>query len=177
MAGLEVPPNAFNGGKVWLKSVAKGNYGGRFSYRPDAGPSDTMSAVGLLCSQYLGMKRDDPAMTEGVGFIMKHLPKDHARNCYLVYYTTQVMHNIPGADWDTWNRQMRRTLIETQAKTGCAAGSWDPEKPTTDSWGERGGRLMVTSLSALSLEVYYRYLPLYKLDKQNPEKDLEKLPN
>ena len=47
---------------------------------------------------------------------------------------------------------------------GCATGSWDPDKPAKDAWAEPGGRLMVTSLSALTLEVYYRYLPLYKLD-------------
>jgi hypothetical protein len=28
---------------------------------------------------------------------------------------------------------------------------------------------MVTSLSALTLEVYYRYLPLYKLDRDSDE--------
>ena len=33
-------------------------------------------------------------------------------------------------------------------------------------WGDIGGRLMMTSLSALTLEVYYRYLPLYKLDEE-----------
>ena len=33
-----------------------------------------------------------------------------------------------------------------------------------DRWGPQGGRLMMTSLAALTLEVYYRYLPLYKLD-------------
>ncbi len=63
---------------------------------------------------------------------------------------------------------MRRILVEDQVKTGCAAGSWDPERPELDSWGPQGGRLMVTSLSALTLEVYYRYLPLYKLDKPAP---------
>jgi hypothetical protein len=34
-----------------------------------------------------------------------------------------------------------------------------------------GGRLYVTSLAALTLEVYYRYLPLYKLDPQSPVPD------
>jgi hypothetical protein len=59
---------------------------------------------------------------------------------------------------------MRRVLIETQTKEGCAAGSWDPNSPKQDPWGRIGGRLMQTSLSCLTLEVYYRYLPLYKLD-------------
>ena len=47
------------------------------------------------------------------------------------------------------------------------AGSWDPHKPEPDAWGNQGGRLMVTSLSALTLEVYYRYLPIYGQD--NPD--------
>ncbi len=29
----------------------------------------------------------------------------------------------------------------------------------------RRGRLMVTSINTLNLEVYYRFLPLYKLDR------------
>jgi hypothetical protein len=59
---------------------------------------------------------------------------------------------------------MRRILIDSQVKEGCAAGSWDPDG---HSHGEQGGRLMVTSLCVLTLEVYYRYLPLYKLDKDD----------
>ena len=43
-------------------------------------------------------------------------------------------------------------------------GSWPPEK---DAWGKSGGRLMTTSLSTLTLEVYYRYLPLFKTDESD----------
>ena len=42
-----------------------------------------------------------------------------------------------------------------------------------DSWGEPSGRLATTSLSTLSLEVYYRYLPICKLAASNP---VEKTP-
>jgi hypothetical protein len=64
--------------------------------------------------------------------------------------------------------------IESQIKEGCAMGSWDPDKPSKDAWSEQGGRLMLTSLNALSLEVYYRYLPLYQLDKPSePKFDLQ----
>jgi hypothetical protein len=171
MAGIQVSPSAFEGAKVWLKTVAKGKQGGLFSYRPDSPPGPAMVAVGLLCSQYMGMKADDPAMKEGVQYLMARLPdeKSSARNCYYTYYATQVMHNIPGADWDKWNRQMRRGFIETQAKDGCAVGSWNPLEPK-DPWSEQGGRLFLTSLATLSLEVYYRYLPLYQLNKR-PEED------
>ena len=59
---------------------------------------------------------------------------------------------------------MRRALIDTQCKEDkCAAGSWSPKK---DWIGKMAGRLYMTSLSALTLEVYYRYLPLYKLDTE-----------
>ena len=171
MAGLEVNPSTFEGGRAWLQSVSKGEHGGLFCYTPASGPGDAMTAVGLLCSQYLGMKRDEPAMQEGVQFIMARLPNSAARNSYFWYYATQVMHNVPGAEWDTWNRSMRRTFIDTQEKAGCAAGSWDPLLPTPDPFGTNGGRLMVTSIAALSLEVYYRYLPLYKMDRPDEMED------
>jgi hypothetical protein len=167
MAGLGSSPTAFEGARVWLRSVAKGSQGGLFAYRPDSGAGPTMTAVGLLCSQYMGVPKDHASMQEGVKYLMGRLPNEKSgRNCYYTYYATQVMHNIPGADWDKWNRAMRRGFIETQIKEGCAMGSWDPEKPSKDAWGEQGGRLMVTSLSTLSLEVYYRYLPLYQLEKK-----------
>jgi hypothetical protein len=128
-----------------------------------------MTAVGLLTSQYLGARRGDPVVMGGVEYLSKNKPSVNNRNTYYWYYATQAMHNVPGVEWDAWNRQMRRILIETQDKNGCAAGSWDPNKPDPDPWGAQGGRLMVTSLSCLTLEVYYRYLPLYKLDKDKDE--------
>jgi len=125
-----------------------------------------MTAVGLLCSQYMGMRREDAVMIDGIKYLMGNMPNPRGRNIYFWYYATQVLHNVPGPDWDKWNRQMRRVLIESQCKEGCAAGSWDPAKPAKEALADQGGRLCLTSLSALTLEVYYRYLPLYKLDTE-----------
>ena len=47
----------------------------------------------------------------------------------------------------------------------CANGSWAPE---SDAWGKRGGRVMTTSLSCLTLEIYYRYAPLYGENSGQP---------
>lgn len=167
MAGLDVNDAAFEGSQKWLKSVTKSKGGGLFSYNPTSGATPTMTAVGLLCTQYLGTTRENPAIQEGMTYLMGNLPLPEQRNSYYWYYGTQVMHNLPGPEWDTWNRQMRRVLIDSQIKEGCAAGSWDPVEPSPDPWGEQGGRIMVTSLCCLTLEVYYRYLPLYKLDNNN----------
>jgi hypothetical protein len=171
MAGLKVNPAVMQACKKYLTSAARGKYGAEFAYTPSGGPKRSMAGVGLLTAQYLGAKRDDSVIVGGIEFLMqdRNQPTMSERDTYYWYYATQVMHNVPGKEWDEWNRQMRRILIETQDKTGCAAGSWDPHKPEPDAWGNQGGRLMVTSLSALTLEVYYRYLPLYQLDKVDKE--------
>jgi squalene-hopene cyclase-like protein/prenyltransferase/squalene oxidase-like repeat protein len=165
MAGLKVNPASLDGSKKYLKLCSSGTYGSEFSYSPGGRATGTMTSVGLLTSQYLGARRSDPVVLGGIEYLTKHPPMLEDRNTYYWYYATQAMHNVPGPEWDTWNRQMRRILIDTQDRSGCAAGSWNPAKPVDDPWGVQGGRLMVTSLSCLTLEVYYRYLPLYTLDQ------------
>ena len=166
LAGLAVKPATFDGAQKYLKTVAQGERGGKFSYVPGSGPSLTMTAVGLLSSQCLGAKPADPAVAEGVQFLMTVLPDaEKRRDSYHWFFTTQVLHRKSGPDWDAWNRPLRGTLIETQVKDGCAAGSWDPDQPAKEIWGPQGGRLMVTALSALALETYYRYLPIYTSDQ------------
>lgn len=166
MAGLKVNPKVLESAKRYLDTVSRGTYQCEFAYTPNHKvASYPITSVGLLTAQYLGARRDDPVIANGVDYLMTRKPEIPQRNTYYWYYATQVMHNCPGPQWDAWNREMRRILIETQVATkGCAEGSWDPENPSPDPWGNQGGRLMVTSLSALTLEVYYRYLPLYKLD-------------
>lgn len=158
MAGLPVNQQTLIKSKNFLKSVSKGKAGGLFSYMPESGPTPAMSAVGLLCNQYSGMNRNDPAMIEGMNYVMANL-NGAKTNSYFLYYATQVMHNLPGPEWDTWNRAARRHLIGTQIKEGCASGSWAPN-------GHGAGPVMSTSIHALTLEVYYRYLPLYQIDKK-----------
>lgn len=64
---------------------------------------------------------------------------------------------------DRWNAALRDQIVSNQAKNGKLSGSWHPSKPQGDDheYGEAGGRLYVTCLSILTLEVYYRHLPLY----------------
>jgi hypothetical protein len=165
MAGLDVGGSAFSGTSKWLDSVAV-HGGAEYCYQPGQAPVNTMTSVGLLCRQYLGAKHDNPMLLGGVAYLMKHLPDEDFSNVYYWYYATQVMHNMSrtnGPEWDAWNRKMRDLLVSTQVRNvdQCANGSWAPEK---DAWGRRGGRVMQTSLSTLTLEVYYRYLPLFKAD-------------
>jgi hypothetical protein len=174
MAGLGVDTGRLELVRKWLQAVAKGHYSGLFAYQPFREPRPSMTAVGLLCHQYLGAGRDERFMHEGVDYMLNNLPDANDRDIYYWYYATQVMHNLMDANWDRWNRQVRRVLIETQCRDGsCATGSWDPQHPSIDSYGFKGGRLFETSLSTLTLEIYYRYLSLYKIphDPLFQEKD------
>ena len=171
LAGLPVNSVVFDNGQRWLHSVAKGEHLGMYSYQPYGQVTPTLTAVGMLCRQYMGIDPKDPGLLEGKRCLLENLPDNQlARNTYYWYYATQAMHNFADHDWDTWNHKMRRVLIETQVKEGCATGSWDPDRPTADVWGASGGRLMTTSFSALTLEIYYRYLPLFQTDSPIPHK-------
>ena len=87
------------------------------------------------------------------------MPGKSAHDIYYWYYATQVMHHWGGAPWEAWNREIKKVLLTTQETSGAEAGSW----PTSlDSrHGKQGGRLYTTALAACTLEVYYRYAPLY----------------
>ena len=50
-------------------------------------------------------------------------------------------------------------------------GAGTPTSPCPIVWGQRAGRLFTTSLSILTLEVYYRYLPLYRGYDDDQEKE------
>ncbi len=175
LAGLKVKPATFAGARKFLASTAKlgadGKQNGTFAYQPEDAATPTMSAVGILCEQYLKADRSGPLIVGGEKYLMAHQPDPNDRNIYYWIYATQAMHNMADQDWVAWNSKMSKILIDTQAHQGCAAGSWSPDLPLRDAWGPVGGRVMITSLSCLTLEVYYRYLPTFKLDKPAARKE------
>ena len=67
MAGLEPNPRTIEQAKVFLKAVSPRQWpaGGIFTYQPGSMTTECMTAVGLLCSQYLGMGKGDPVMVAG----------------------------------------------------------------------------------------------------------------
>jgi hypothetical protein len=74
------------------------------------------------------------------------------------------MHNVGGEPWKKWNATVREALLSMQEKSGHPAGSWAPRGGAIggDHDTHEGGRIYMTSLSLCTLEVYYRYLPLYR---------------
>ncbi len=153
--GISVNASTFSDVKKFLNSVQALD-GARYGYTTPADNRPGTTAVGLLCRMYLGWKREKPELKAGVEYLAKTGPS--RENMYYNYYATQVMHHWDGELWNKWNQVMRDQLVATQIKDGAGAGSWN----VTDPHGGPGGRIYQTALSLLTLEIYYRHLPIYR---------------
>lgn len=153
LADIPIPSQAWYDATRFLDSVQTDG-GAGYGYRSPR-RTDGTTAIGLLCRMYTGWGRERDALKRGVLFLDKLGPSK--TDIYFNYYATQTLHHFEGPTWNRWNARMREQLIQTQAKEGHEAGSWY----FPDQHGDVGGRLYNTAMSILTLEVYYRYLPLY----------------
>ena len=161
MAYLRVPQNVFQQADRFLDSVATDRYRSQYAYQPNRGTSHVMTAEALLCRQYLGWPKEHEGLELGVQYLLDdHPPNGRLPNIYYWYYATQVMHHMGGAAWSKWNYKIRSILVDMQEKRGPMAGSWTPR----GGHSGRGGRIYMTALAVCTLEVYYRYLPMYRPD-------------
>lgn len=175
LAGLPIPRSTLQGCSKFLNLAAADLKGITYAYQPNGPPTAVMTAEGLVSRQLLGWPRKHPPLVEGARRVAADLGSSKQRNIYYWYYATQLLHNLKNKDWGRWNPRVREALIATQVTTdSCENGSWDPFAPARDRWGASGGRLYQTSLSVLTLEVYYRYLPLYRTaDREGLEASAE----
>jgi hypothetical protein len=161
MAGLYKAPAALKKAEQFLIFVSKMSES-RYGYNVPEKESPNLSAVGLLCRQYMGWGARQPSLAKGVEYLLSMPPDAGTWNMYYYYYATQVVHFFEGDAWfKEWNPKMQKLLLSLQAKAGANTGSWDKDGAII---GEHCGRLGTTCLALLTLEVYYRHLPLYKRD-------------
>ncbi|MGD9645060.1 MAG: hypothetical protein AB7U73_05065 [Pirellulales bacterium] len=166
MAYLTVPEATIQGITNFLNTVqTEGGYGYGYT-APGKLPGCT--AIGLLCRMYLGWKKENPALQQGIDFLSQHGPSKQG-NVYYNYYATQVMHHYGDEPWEKWNSVMRDFYVNSQSKNAHETGSWFFKG--ADHGAERGGRLYMTCMCCMTLEVYYRHLPVYR--KQSTENDFE----
>ncbi len=156
MAYLNVPVAAVQSSNRFLDSVQVQS-GIRYRYMPsDKKKSAACDAIGLLCRMYSGWTPGHTDLDRGVKRLAQLGPSPD--DMYYNYYATQVLHHYGGPQWVRWNQKMRDQLIKAQAKRGHESGSWH----FSGNNGDTGGRLYNTALAILTLEVYYRHLPLYR---------------
>lgn len=177
LAGLSVPQPTYDRISGWLDR-SQGTEGQGYLYRynylantPETEhgriPTPVMTSVGLLMRLYLGWDREHPMMLQGAQWLSARRPslgtkQVPQRDTYYWYYATQVMFHVGGESWRGWYEALYPMLVETQVSEGIYAGSWEPDGPIPDAWGAYAGRLYVTTMNLLSLEVTYRHLPIYE---------------
>jgi Ca-activated chloride channel family protein len=122
---------------------------------------DTM--VGLFVRAMLGGKHADilPSALgaiSGPGGLPEWGDRGEAFDWYYVYFANLVCFRMGGDVWRKWNGRLRDTLVsKMHSGIGEGDGSWDPVGTFLGR-----DRTMSTAVASLCLEVYYRYLPLYR---------------
>lgn len=151
---LEVPRSVWYRASDYFDSV-QDDRGATYGYQsPDKSRRST-SVVGLFSRMILGWPKNHPPLKKGMSRIAKQYPDQN--HMYFNYYATQALFHTGGPGWERWNPRMREYLVNTQATTGHEAGSWYID----EHWSQTGGRIYSTALAILTLEVYYRYMPMY----------------
>ena len=109
----------------------------------------------------LGQQFAEKQVTQFNKYILEYLPSKTKPDYYGWYYCTLALNQMQGSAWKQWNDKMRPYFESTQHIGGDLDGAWK----TNTQWAARGGTIYSTSMACLSLQVYYRYLPMYKGNK------------
>jgi hypothetical protein len=173
LAGVKTDPAALRGVRTLLAASSSPSDPARFAYnarKADQRRTDLsvacMTAVGGLMRLHTGAAADDPGVVAPAKLLAGFPPvygtrSQRVRDSYLWYYASQVLVHTGGPDWQTWYGSLVDTLDQPQRRDGPLAGSWDATGEAPDRWGEYGGRMYVTTLHILALEVPWRHLPTY----------------
>ena len=178
LGGVKTDPRTLAGVRGLLEAAASKTDSGRYAYNPikpeqrmSPLSSACMTAVGALMRLHTGAAADDPRVVQAAR-LLAAMPPEYGtatrktRDSYLWYYASQVLVHTGGPEWQGWYGRLVDTLAATQESSGPMAGSWDPLGPAPDRWGIYGGRIYVTALHLLALEVPDRHLPTYSAAKR-----------
>jgi hypothetical protein len=119
-------------------------------------------SMGSLSAVFLGYTQDNIMLSTMLNRTFNDwMPKAYPLNTYYMYYNTmaQFQAHAGTPKWEQWNANLLPVLLNSQRKDfACFDGSWDSEG--TVFHGHETGRLLSTAYCTLTLEVYYRYLPM-----------------
>ncbi len=145
-----------------IKSVFNAETG-RFGYTDKGWGTDGVCAIGVLCLQFLGHGKD-PEVRQALQALKSadcNWSKPGPWAMYGWYYITQAKFHYGGSSWNAWNSKFARVLTKNQNPDG----SWTaPGEAAHVKHGKEThqGPVYSTTFGALTLQVYYRFLPTYK---------------
>ena len=172
VSGLDVPKGSFEKAIKFVDAVEvkvgkDEGYGvaSEYKYRieqPWPNGKYRVSCIGTLCRQFLGWKKEELEASVRhfveLGGVPAWAGDGGQVDLYYWYYATLCTFQQGGEIWKKWNEAMKAAFIPSQRKGGDEDGSWDPVGYYSSEWGRVGQ----TALACLCLEVYYRYLPMYR---------------
>ncbi len=176
LGGIEVRSEVFDDAKDFLvKSWDRDHGAYRYSHDPSRLGGDYPILPGstpaaLFALSLLGEETDSNRYREARRFVLDRAPEEYrfrgndnfvfrARgNLYFWYYGTLALFRSGGSEWQRWNTAMKECLLPAQQEDG----SWEPISIYAEYAADsRRDRTYTTAMCVLTLEVYYRYLPLY----------------
>jgi hypothetical protein len=172
-AGAEIPSllTAMKKASEFVKTTYKNQ---KFGYS-SPGSGKNMTGVGTLSLQLLGEGGSREVQggcetilsrrMEKLGGILTEANWSKTAGKYLYgwYYDTQAMFHKGGSYWRKWNSIFQKVLTTFQEEDG----HWEVGKASYGFKEDLSGKIYCTTLCCLQLEVYYRYLPTYKVVKTN----------
>ena len=155
--GIRMPAETRRGAFKWLARVSRSRHKMLAGYT-SASHTLRMTAEAVSSRVFLGQKLTPAEMKEACDYLQFEYKKRRNKreaDYYYWYYGSLALMQMQNEAWRKWNDQMQVTLRGLQEKDG----SWDERR--SSKYGPRGGRIYATALATLTLEVYYRYLPMY----------------
>lgn len=169
VAGLKVPSVNFEKIDNFLDRVERKGAGGDMAgvsiyvnipEETEVDDAHRLTAIGCLTRQLLGAPKDE--LEASVRWLVKEGGIPDAWNeetdlCHW-YFKTLCAYQQGGYIWKYWNEPMKQTLIRAKRTGGKLDGSWDPVGRHGNEWGRVGQ----TAFVYVCLEVYFRFLGVYR---------------
>ncbi len=160
MAGCQVEglSEAIDKAAEDIKSVS--GVDGRFGYTNSTSNQPAVTAIGALSLQLAGHGHDR-TVAAALTYMRNNETcswdrTDVYRAMYQWFYTTQAMFHHGGQGWTQWNNQFAPAYVNAQFEDG----RWQ-----SPGRGDNNvGPAYTTALGALTLQVYYRFLPTFQIN-------------
>lgn len=164
--GYHIPDECRRKALRWLRSVSRSRHRMLCSYQGSRTPTPAMTAEAAFSYMLLGKQLSEAEQKEACDYLLAHPPDRGTHNYYYWYYASLALMQLQNEAWEKWNAKMRDFLRKLQRRQGSHEGSWEPDS----KYARRNyaGRIYTTTLATLTLEVYYRYLPMYGSGPKKP---------
>jgi hypothetical protein len=179
LSGLSFPRTAYDGARAWFDEATDVDYG-RVGYtHKNTGKvfipgknehfehHETLTAIAVMSRIFIDKNKKDPRLKHGAELLKRDKAswEDTKIDAYYWYSAALALFQYEGPkspEWISWKDPLMNALVKHQnvQSSGCRRGSWEP----IDRWSCEAGRVYMTAINALTLEVFYRYTHVFGSD-------------